>query len=277
MGTVTPQLVKELRERTGVGMAKCKQALDETGGNLEDAIDFLRKSGAATAVKKGARETNEGAIGFAENDSHLAFVELNAETDFVTQNERFKEFLTTVAESALAAKATTVEELSAAQAHGGSQSIEELRVDQVQSMGENIVVKRVLLKEKKENASYGLYSHMGGKIVCAAEISGGSEKETLAKDVAMHVAAEAPDYLTSEEIPADVRAREEEIAREQVKGKPENIIEKIVEGKLRAFYEQVCLVDQKFVKDPAQKVSGVVKAAGSDLELTWFLRWQIGQ
>lgn len=278
MGTkVTAELVKRLRDRTGVGMAKCKKALDESNGDIEEAIDFLRKTGMASAVKKEERETNEGVIGFAENDTAIVFVEINAETDFVTQNERFKSFVQSVAETALATKARDVASLSAAQVAGGAQTVEELRVDQVQSMGENIQLKRVLFHEKKGNASYGTYSHMGGKIVCAAEISGGSGHDAIAKEIAMHIAAEAPEYLVPDEVPADVRAREEDVARAQVQGKPENIIDKIVEGKLRAFYEQVCLVHQKFVKDPSQTITQFVKASGKDLELTWFLRWQIGE
>ncbi len=274
---VTAELVKRLRDRTGVGMAKCKKALDETGGDIEEAINFLRKTGMASAVKKEERETNEGAIAFAENESALVFVEVNAETDFVTQNERFKSFIQTVAETALENSCTDVASLANATPNGATQTIEEVRVDQVQSMGENIQLKRVLFKEKKQDASYGLYSHMGGKIVCAAEISGGKGHDALAKDIAMHIAAEAPEYLLPDEVPADVKAREEEVARAQVEGKPENIIDKIVEGKLRSFYEQICLVHQKFVKDPSQSITQVVKSAGSDLELTWFLRWQIGE
>lgn len=270
-------MVKELRERTGVGMAKCKQALSEAGGDMEKAIDFLRKAGMASAVKKEARATNEGAIAIAESEQAIALVEVNAETDYVAQNEKFKEFLNAVANAVLSTGADSVEALLQQKFANEEKTIDEARVEMVQSIGENIQVSRLEKIEKKSNASYGTYSHMGGKIVCVVEIEGAKDKETLGKDIAMHVAAEAPEYLKPDEIPADVLEREKEIAREQVKNKPENIIEKIIEGKMNAYYEQVCLLNQKYVKDSAMSVAEVVKKAGDNLQLTRFIRWQMGE
>lgn len=280
MTQVTAEMVKQLRDRTGVGMGKCKKALDEAGGNIDQAIDLLRKAGMASAVKKESRETNEGMIGFAETDSMIALVEVNAETDFVVQNENFQNFVRTVCDAAVREKPSSLDDFLNVKLDNGS-TVEEFRAEHIQSLGENIRIKRIHILNKDANNSYGLYSHMGGKIVSLVELSGGNSAEAIAKEVAMHVAAEAPEFLSADEIPADVKAREEEIAKEQVKGKPENIIDKIVQGKLNAFYDAVCLPRQKFVKDPSQSVENFVAAQGknmgADLKIKSFLRWQIGE
>ncbi|MCH9614692.1 MAG: Elongation factor Ts [Chlamydiia bacterium] len=276
MSKITPAMVKELRERTGVGMAKCKKALDENNGDVEQAIDFLRKAGAASAVKKESRETNEGVIGFAENSDKLVLVEVNAETDFVTQNEKFKNFVKEACDVALENGAENVDALSQAKAKDG-RTFEEVRVELVQTMGENMQFKRVQCLPKAQDASYGVYSHMGGKILTVVELSGAKGREDLARDVAMHVAAEAPEYLSPEDIPAEMLEREKDIAREQVKGKPDNIIEKILDGKMRAFYDQVCLPRQKFVKDSSMTVEAFVAKEANGAKISKFIRWQMGE
>jgi len=274
---ITAALVMDLRKRTGVGMSKCKEALQEAKGDLEEAIHILRKKGMASAVKKEARETNEGIIGYAENDSHAVIVEVNAETDFVVQNDRFKEFLKDICDEALASRPTSTEEfLQQKRQANASQTVDEYRADVVLSLGENIQIKRVKDFPKGGNRSLGIYSHMGGKIVTAVVIEGGSGHEAVAREVAMHVAAESPDYLKPDEIPADVVKKEEEIARGQIQNKPPEIMDKIVQGKLKAFYEQCCLVNQKYVKDPSMTVEQFVKQAGKDLQIVSFERWQIG-
>ncbi|MBP9841927.1 MAG: elongation factor Ts [Simkaniaceae bacterium] len=267
-------MVKELRERTGVGMAKCKEALDQVGGDMEKAIDFLRKAGAASAVKKEGRETNEGTIGVLEDATGIALVEVNAETDFVIQNEKFKNFVNELAAQALQEKTSSLETFLASKRNG--QTIDEIRIELVQSMGENLKVRRVHFMKKQAGASYGLYSHMGGKIVTAVELSGVATAGTVAREVAMHAAAEAPEYLSPDEVPQELKAREEEIAREQVKGRPENIMSKIVEGKMNAFYDQVCLPRQKFVKDPSLTVAQFIEKSAKGATLTAFIRWQMG-
>lgn len=274
MSNVTPQMVKELRDRTGVGMGKCKEALDAVAGDMEKAIDFLRKAGAASAVKKEGRETNEGIIGFAENETGIAVVEVNAETDFVIQNEKFKAFVQALAEQALKEKTSSLESFLKSSYKG--QTVEELRIELVQSMGENLQVRRVHFMKKNPGASYGLYSHMGGKIVTAVELSSSATASAVAREVAMHAAAEAPEYLSIEEVPQELKMREEEIAREQVKGRPENIMGKIVEGKMNAFYDQVCLPRQKFVKDPSLTVAQYIEKEAKGATLTAFIRWQMG-
>lgn len=277
---ITADMVKQLRERTGVGMSKCKEALDEAGGDLDKAIEILRKAGAASAVKKSARETNEGLICFKESDDTIAYVEVNAETDFVVKNERFISFVETLTEAVLSTKPDSLETLMAEKSESG-RSYEENRVELVQAIGENIQVRRFVAFDKAKNSSYGLYLHLGGKIACFVEIKGSSDVQELAKDVAMHVAADAPDYLKESDIPSDVIEKEKEIAREQIKNKPADIVEKILVGKIKAFADQVCLLGQKFIKDTSvtveQHVKAVGKQMGADLEVVRFLRWEVGQ
>jgi len=281
MGTVTASMVKELRERTGVSMGKCKEALDQAGGEMEQAIDILRKAGMASAVKKEGREVNEGLIGFAESDKAIAIVEVNSETDFVAQNEKFKHFIKDVCTEASLMKASTVEELlNVPYSKDPSVTLDQYRALTIQSLGENIQVRRIKVIPKKEDLSIGLYSHMGGKIVTAVLLSGAAGQEVIARDIAMHIAAEAPDYLQPSDVPADVKAREEEIAKAQMQGKPANMIDKIVEGKIKAFYDQVCLVCQKFVKNSDLTVAAVVdaesKRCGKPLAIQSFIRWKVG-
>ena len=279
---VTPQMVKELRERTGVGMGKCKAALDESSGNMDKAIDFLRKSGMASAVKKEGREAKEGLIAAYETDKAIAVVEVNAETDFVTQNEKFKEFIKAIAKEAAEAEAVDLDAfLQKKYSQDTSLTIDQYRALAVQSIGENIQIRRLALFSKSADLSYGVYSHMGGKIVAVVEMVGGSGNEDLARGIAMHVAADNPEYLRPEDIPADIKAKEEEIAREQVKNKPANIIDKIIEGKLKAFYDQVCLLHQKYVRDPSVTITQLVQAEakqqGKPLAIRSYIRWQVGQ
>ncbi len=280
-GKVTAEMVKELRDRTGVSMGKCKEALDQAGGDMNAAIDILRKSGMASAVKKEGRETNEGLIGAAEGVNAVALVEVNAETDFVTQNEKFRQFMKDVAQQAADTQPATLEALmNAPFSKDASVTVDQHRALVMQSLGENIQVKRMSILPKSADLSVGLYSHMGGKIVVATILTGGSGQEAIARDIAMHIAAESPEYLKAEDVPMDIRAKEEEIARSQVQGKPANIVEKIVEGKIKAFCDEVCLICQKFVKDNtitvAQFLEKEGKRLGVNLDIKAFHRWKVG-
>jgi elongation factor Ts len=282
MAQVTAQLVKELRDRTGIGMAKCKEALEEANGDIELAIDNLRKAGMASAVKKEGRETKEGIIKTAENGNKIALIEVNAETDFVVKNENFQKFAQTLAEEvSLTSPANVADFLQQKYSKDKKHTIDELRASIVQSLGENIQIKRLELFSKKPNSSLAVYSHGQGKLVTVVEISGSSDETDLAKDIAMHVAAEAPEYLSHEEIPTRVIEHEKEIARAQIQNKPANIVEKILEGKLRAYFDQACLINQKFVKNPdltiAQLVAQRGKEVGKPLKVTYFLRWRVGE
>ncbi len=273
---ITAQKVKELRDRTGIGMSKCKQALEEAKGDINLAIDNLRKAGMASAVKKEGREAKEGLISFAENATHLAIVEINSETDFVAKNDKFKAYINEMAEEALGSKPTSTEDfLQNPYSKDAQFSIDQYRATIVQVLGENIVIRNLELIEKKKDHSYGLYSHMQGKIVTFVELSG-PDQENLAKDIAMHVAAEAPEYLNPEDVPQKVIDHEREIAKSQMKGKPDHIIDKILNGKIETFFSEVCLTKQKYVKENKLTVEQVVSQAGKDLKVTRFLRWQIG-
>lgn len=273
---ITAQKVKELRERTGVGMTKCKKALEEASGDINLAIDNLRKAGMASAVKKEGREANEGLITFAENKERIALVEINSETDFVAKNDKFKAYLKEMADEVLTSNPGSAEAfLTQKYSKDPSLTIDQYRSTIIQVLGENIVIKKLLVIEKDKDHSYGLYSHMQGKIVTCSELSGPNQ-EALAKDIAMHVAAEAPDYLNPEDVPQDLVEHEREIAKSQLKGKPENIIDKILIGKINAFYDQTCLTRQKFVKDSKLSVEKVVAQTAKDLKVVRFIRWQIG-
>ena len=280
--TITPAMIKELRDRTGVGMGKCKEALEEAKGDMELAISNLRKAGIASAVKKEGRSTNEGMIASAEKDRVLAIVEVNAETDFVVRNDRFQEFLKNIAEEVAATNPESLEAFKQQKySKDPSLTIEEYRSTIVQAIGENIQIRRLKTFPKTSDKSLGLYSHMGGKLVTLVEISGSNKEEALAKDIAMHIAAAAPEYLCESDVPESVVANEREIAKTQMKDKPQNVIDKIVDGKIQSYYDAACLVRQKYIKDDSLSIADLVnkqsKSTGASLKLTDFLRWGVGQ
>ncbi len=274
----TSELVKELRERTGVGMGKCKDALDKARGNMDKAIEILRKEGLASAVKKEGRAATEGLIGCGESKDAISMVEVNSETDFVAQNEQFKEFVAEVAHVAATKKSPSLEKLL----QEPSQKDTSLTLDQrrslvVQKLGENIRVKRVHIIPKSADHSIGTYMHMGGKIVAAVVLAGAAGQEAFAREIAMHTAAADPLYL--KEIPSEVRAKEEEIARSQVVGKPPEIAAKIVQNKVQLFCSEMCLLYQPFIKDPkvtiAQLIEQESKRLGKPLVVEAFYRWKV--
>lgn len=282
MAEVTAQLVKELRDRTGVGMNKCKEALVEAQGDIELAINNLRKSGMASAVKKQGREANEGLIGFAETTQHVAIVEVNCETDFVVQNQRFQEFVAELANEAAQKHPTSLEAFLQQKFSKDSElTIDEYRATLVQTIGENIQIKRMLVFAKDQNHSVGVYSHLGGKILVVVEIEGSGSQEALAKEIAMHAAAANPQYLGPESVPAEILANEQDIIRSQAAGKPEHALQKILEGKLRSFYETACLLKQLFIRDDSVTIEQLVekhaKEAGKPLTVKQFVRWKVGE
>ncbi len=275
------QLIKELRERTGVGMAKCKEALAEASGNMDQAIEILRKAGMASAVKKQGREAKEGVILFKETPKGIAIVEINAETDFVAKNDKFREFCHKIIDEVAATQPSTVEAfLQQKYSQDPKATIDELRSLIIQVIGENIVIRRVVFLAKSPDRSIGIYSHMGGKILTAVELVGSGE-EGLARDIAMHAAAAAPEFLHPENVPQEIVTKEREIAREQIQGKPAHIIDKILDGKVNAFYDMHCLSRQKYIKDDALTISELIKKRGTQvnksLALHHFLRWCVGQ
>lgn len=279
---VTPELIKVLREKTGVGVGKCKEALDASHGDLEGAIEFLRKAGIASAVKKESRTTHEGRIEVLNEKDALTIVEMNAETDFVVKNDLFADFHKEILAEAAKTKANQLETfLAQKRLHDSSKTIDDGRKHLISVLGENINISKVIHWPKRPNTSLGVYSHLGGKIVTVVEIEGSADESEFAKEIAMHVAAEAPEYLSPEDVPEKIRAKEEEIARSQLpEGKPAQVQNMVLAGKMKGFYDQVCLLNQKFIKDQSLTIADLVekhgKQVGKKLKLTKFVRLYVG-
>jgi elongation factor Ts len=269
---ITAALVKELRDRTGLGMMECKKALTETDGDIEVAIDNLRKSGATKAAKKSANIAAEGAVHFASSaDGKTALMlEVNSQTDFVARDANFTAFAKQVAEVALTAAATDVAVI-AGLPYGNGQTVEEARIDLVQKIGENIQVRRAVVVQGDVVATY---VH-GLKLGVVVAMTGGDAD--LGRDVAMHIAASNPMVINPTDVPADILAREKEIysSKARESGKPENIVEKMIEGSLKKYLAEVSLVEQAFVKDPDVKVADLLKKAGATV--TAFVRLEVGE
>jgi elongation factor Ts len=265
-------MVKELRERTGAGMMECKKALVETGGDLEAAIELLRKSGLAQADKKASRVAAEGKIAMAisQDGKQAVMVEVNCETDFVAKDENFNGFADSVAQQALAQDPADVEALTALSL--GSDSVEEARQSLVAKIGENVQVRR--FERRSTDGVLGAYVH-GGKIGVLVELQGGDE--TLARDLAMHVAALSPEYVSDEDVPSEVIAKEKDIlvAQAESSGKPAEIIEKMVVGRLRKHLAGITLLGQPFVKDGDVTVAKLLKQ--HDASVTGFSRLAVGE
>lgn len=282
MSKVTPELIKVLRERTGVGVGKCKEALDAASGDIEGAVEFLRKAGIASAVKKESRTTHEGRIEFLNDKDALTIVELNAETDFVVKNELFGAFHKEILQEAAKTHPNSVAAfLAQKRLHDPSKTVDDGRKHLISVLGENINVSKVMSWPKRPNTSLGIYSHLNGKILTVVEIEGATDEGEFAKEIAMHVAAEAPEYLTPDEVPEKVRAKEEEIARTQLpEGKPEQVRNMVLAGKMKGFFDQICLLNQKYVKDQSLTIAQLVenhgKQVGKKLKVTKFLRLYVG-
>lgn len=272
MANITASMVKELREMTGAGMMECKKALAEAEGEMEKAVDVLRTRGLAAVAKKAGRATNEGTVMAIVNDACTtgAVVELNCETDFVGMNEKFKAYAEKIAKAALAAKPADVDALKAAVIDG--ETVEEIVTDCIHVMGENTQLARVAVVDAQ---AVSAYIHGGGKIGVLVDMKGGDAE--LGKDIAMQVAAANPQYLNRAEVPAAELDREKEVLTEQARneGKPENIIEKMVIGRINKYYKEVCLVDQLFIKDDELTITKLLKARNA--EVTRFARFALGE
>ena len=272
---VTAEAVKVLRERTGAGMMECKKALVETGGDLEAAAELMRKAGLAKADKKASRVAAEGVIVIerSADAKRAAIVEINCETDFVAREKDFAAFAANVGKLALANQVDTVEALSALQADGGT--VEGVRRALIAKIGENITIRRVALLQAP--AVVGSYIH-GSRIGALVAMKSGDE--ALAKDIAMHVAAINPPYLSANDVPAADVAKEKEIQLEQIKNDPKNaskpadMLAKIIDGKIRKWVGEITLLGQPFVKDDKQTVDAYLKKAGG--EVASFVRFEVG-
>jgi elongation factor Ts len=269
---VTAAMVKELRERTGAGMMECKKALVETDGDMDGAIEFLRKSGLAQADKKASRVAAEGKIALAVSDdaSEAVMVEVNCETDFVAKDVGFMAFAEAVARSALAGNPADVEALMQTKIDGAT--VEEARQALVSKIGENIQVRRFV--RSSSDGSLGAYVH-GGRIGVLVDLSGGNEE--LARDLAMHVAAMNPEFVSADDVPTDVVAREKDIliAQAEGSGKPPEIVEKMVEGRLRKHLAGITLLGQPFVKDSDLSVEKLLQQSGA--RVNGFSRLAVGE
>ncbi|MBS9775979.1 MAG: elongation factor Ts [Fusobacterium sp.] len=277
MMAVSAKLVKELRERTGAGMLDCKKALEAHDGDIEKSIDFLREKGIAKAVKKAGRIAAEGLIfdAVSSDNKKAVLMEFNSETDFVAKNVEFKEFGKKLVEVVLDKNIKTIEELKETELEAGK-TVATTLTDLIAKIGENMNLRRLQVVESKDGF-VETYSHMGGKLGVVVEMSGEATEENLvkAKDIAMHVAAMDPKYLSSEQVTTTDLEHEKEIARKQLEeeGKPAQIIEKILIGKMNKFYEENCLVNQVFVK--AENKETVEKYAG-DIKVLGFTRYKVG-
>ena len=272
MVEITATLVKELRERTGSGMMECKKALQETQGDIEVAVELMRKAGQAKADKKASRVAAEGLIVISQAVGAAAMVEVNCETDFVTKNDDFREFTAAVGEVVLNSEPADLEALLASNMANG-QSVEQNRRECIAKIGENVNVRR-FARLAAPGGVLGCYLH-GTRIGVLVELDGGDGD--LARDIAMHVAASRPLCVSADQIPAEQVAKEKEIfaAQAGASGKPANIIEKMVEGRLRKYFDEVTLLGQPFVKDPEQSVEKLLKA--HQARAVRFERFELGE
>ena len=288
MAEVTASLVKELREKSGAGMMDCKKALKETNGNLEEAVDWLRTKGLASAAKKAGRVASEGLVGIVSKGNSGAILEVNSETDFVARNDDFQAFVGTV--TSLAASASDLNALKATSYPGVDRNVEEQLIHMIATVGENMGLRRmsVLNVESGIIASYmhNAISSGLGKIgvLVALQSNGDADKlNALGKQLAMHIAAAAPKSVSRDDLDQGIVERERQVLSDQARdsGKPEEIIEKMVEGRIRKFYEEVCLLDQTYVIDGESKISDVLEKAAQDLgnpvNITAFDRFALGE
>ena len=268
--------VKELREKTGAGMMDCKKALEACEGNMDKAVDWLREKGIAKAQKKASRIAAEGlTIGYSKDNEAILF-EINCETDFVTSSDKFKNLALEIRDSLIESHANTTEEALEVKMKSGK-TLSQLIIDATATIGEKISFRRFSRITKKDDETFGIYSHMKGAITAVVTLKGANEE--VARDVAMQVAAMNPVAVTREEVPTEMVEHEREVVREQVKneanGKPENIIEKMVDGKINKFYKEVVLNEQEFIKESKTSVSKYVKDNGG--EILSFTRLAVGE
>lgn len=273
---VTAKMVKELREQTGAGMMDCKKALTETNGNIDEAIDFLREKGISSAAKKSDRIAAEGSAHVMVDGNTAVLLEVNCETDFVTKNDQFKTILEELAKHLLSQKPANVEEALQQPLNGEGEVLEQYIHANIAKIGEKLSLRRFSIFEKTDADAFGAYIHMGGNIGVVTILEGTTD-EAFAKDIAMHIAAVNPRYVTRDAVAAEEVDKEREVLKTQAlsEGKPEKIVEKMVEGRLGKFFEEICLLEQSFVKDPDQKVKKLV--ADKEATVKGFVRYQVGE
>ncbi len=273
---ITAAQVKDLREKTGAGMMDCKKALTETNGDMEKAIEYLREKGIAKAGKKSGRIAAEGIVEcyISEDGKTGAIVEVNAETDFVAKNQEFKDFVMDVAKQVVEKNPADVEALLAQESISeAGKTVQEVLTNKIATIGENMNIRR--FERFESEGLVAKYIHGDGKIAVLIEVT--KNNPELAKDVCMQIAAAKPEYVRDSEVPQERVAKEMEILKVQAmnEGKPEAIAEKMVQGRLKKFYAEICLVDQEFVKDPSKKISDILKE--NDMDVVRFVRFEKGE
>ncbi|WP_302046345.1 translation elongation factor Ts [Leuconostoc lactis] len=270
---ITAAQVKELRDKTSVGMMDAKKALVEADGDLDKAIDLLREKGMAKAAKKGDRIAAEGMTYVAVKGNKAAIIELNSETDFVAGNAEFNDLLKTVANTIVENSPADVEAALALEVEAG-QTLNEKIIGTTQITGEKITLRRFTVVEKADSENFGAYSHLAGSISALVVVEGASEE--AAKDIAMHVAAIAPQYVSDADVPAEVVEKEKavQLSSEDLAGKPDNIKEKMVEGRIKKFLAEISLLDQAFVKNGDQTVAEFIASQNGSVKS--FVRYQVG-
>ena len=270
---VTAKMVKELREKTGAGMMDCKKALVQTDGDIDAAVDFLREKGLAAAGKKADRIAAEGTTFIAENGNDAVLLEVNAETDFVAKNEGFQTLVKELADHLLAAKPADVEAALASTMENGATVAEHISTA-IATIGEKITLRRFVLETKTDADAFGAYLHMGGRIGVLTVVEGTTDA-SKAKDIAMHIAAINPKYVSHDQVSADEVEHERKVLTEQAlnEGKPENIVAKMVEGRLNKYFKEICLLDQPFVKNPDETVAKFL----GDAKVSEFVRYEVGE
>ena len=270
---INASLVKELREITGAGMMDCKKALSECNGNIDESVNWLREKGIAKSAKKENRIAAEGLTNIYINGNNAVIIEVNSETDFVSKNDEFKAMIDTIGQTILNSDATTIEQANALPTEEGT--IADLIIAKTAKIGEKLSLRRFEKVSKEDNENFGNYIHMGGKIAVLTVIKNASED--IAKDVAMQAAAMKPLYVFASDVPADVLDAEKEVQKELAinEGKPADIAEKMVEGRIKKYYKEICLAEQPFIKDSDISVNKYVQNNGG--EIVSMVRYEVGE
>lgn len=273
---ITASMVKELRERTGAGMMDCKKALTATDGNMDAAIDFLREKGLSKAAKKASRVAAEGLVDIYVDEANkvAAMVEVNCETDFVANTDEYRNLVRSISKHIAENKPADLDALKNQTFGDTGKNVGEIITEAIAKIGEKVDIRRFTVYADG-NDTIGQYIHMGGKIGALVELEGGDAE--VAKDVAMHIAAANPSYLDRTQVPEAELDHEKEVLSEQARneGKPEKIIEKMVQGRIQKFYKEICLVDQEFIKDPDKSITALLKEHSAKAKK--FARYQLGE
>lgn len=272
---ITAQMVKELREKTGAGMMDCKKALQATDGDMDKAIDFLREKGIAKAANKSDRIAAEGITAIVTEGNDAVILEVNSETDFVAKNEGFQILVKDLSSHLVKNKPASVEEALAQTMENGATVADYVNAA-IAKIGERLNLRRFAVVSKTDNDAFGAYLHMGGRISVLSVLEGTTD-ETAAKDVSMHIAALNPKYVSRDQVSAEEVEHEREVLTQQAlnEGKPEKIVAKMVEGRLGKYFEDVCVLDQTFVKNPDLKVRQFVESKGATIRE--FVRYEVGE